>query len=107
MVSTAHVLFHRFSFQVTPLEAFAAVEDVAMACTFLAAKVEEVTRRTSAFINVFHHLTHTDPRLILPESEVFSDSVLPPHYHEANRLIRPIWMHEKGLSSWKVISCAN
>ena len=53
-VATGQVLFHRYFYSSSFVRR--QMEIVAMACTNLAAKIEENARRIRDVINVFHHI---------------------------------------------------
>jgi len=53
-VATGQVLFHRYFYSSSFIRR--QMEIVAMACTNLAAKIEENARRIRDVINVFHHI---------------------------------------------------
>ncbi|CAF4042448.1 unnamed protein product [Rotaria magnacalcarata] len=53
-VATGQVLFHRYFYSSSFIRR--RMEVVAMACTILAAKVEENARRVRDVVNVFHHI---------------------------------------------------
>jgi hypothetical protein len=53
-MATGQVLFHRFYYCKSFLRQ--EMEHTAMACIYLASKIEEAPRRIRDVINVFHHL---------------------------------------------------
>lgn len=53
-MATGQVLFQRFYYSISYLRLN--METTAMACIYLASKIEEAPRRIRDVINVFHHI---------------------------------------------------